>query len=64
MTTTKRKIGPVGTTVRVLAGLGLLYLARGASIESWGIEPQDAVIGLIALPALMVAVGLVAQRYA
>src|SRR5918994_486048 len=64
MTTTKRKIGPVGTTVRVLVGLGLLYLAGGASIASWGIEPQDAVIGLIALPVLAVGLGLVAQRYA
>ena len=64
MTTTKRKIGPVGTTVRVLAGLGLLYLAGGASIASWGIEPQDAVIGLIALPALAVGLGLLARRYA
>jgi hypothetical protein len=64
MITTKRQIGPVGTTVRVLSGLGLLYLAGGASIASWGVEPQDAVIGLIALPALPLGLGLVAQRYA
>src|ERR687891_1808540 len=64
MMTTKRQIGPVGTVARVLAGLGLLYLAGGASIASWGIELQDAVIGLIALPALAVGLGLLAQRYA
>jgi hypothetical protein len=46
MTTTKRKIGPVGTTVRVLAGLGPLYLADGASFAWWAIEPRDAVIGV------------------
>ena len=62
MTTTKRKIGPVGTTVRVLVGLGLLYLAGGASIASWGIEPQDAIIGLIALPVMAVGLGLAARR--
>jgi hypothetical protein len=62
--TTTRQIGPVGTVVRVLSGLGLLYIAGGASIASWAIEPQDAVIGLIALPALMIGLGLLARRYA
>jgi hypothetical protein len=64
MMTTRRQIGPVGTVVRALSGLGLLYVAGGASIASWGIEPQDAVIGLIALPALMIGLGLLARRYA
>jgi hypothetical protein len=59
-----RDIGPIGTAARVLVGLALLYIAGGATIASWGIEPEDAVIGLIALPALMVALGLVARRYA
>jgi hypothetical protein len=63
MMTTKRQIGPVGTVARVLFGLGLLYVAGGASVVSWAIEPQDAVIGLIALPALMFGLGLLAQRY-
>lgn len=64
MAKTRRDIGPIGTAARVLAGIGLLYLAGGASLPSWGIEWQDAVIGLIALPALMVALGLAARRYA
>jgi hypothetical protein len=64
MTTTKRQIGPVGTVARVASGLGLLYIAGGASIASLGIEPQDAVIGLIALPAVMIGLGLLARRYA
>jgi hypothetical protein len=64
MMTKRRQIGPVGTAARVVSGVGLLYIAGGASIASWGIEPQDAVIGLIALPALMVGLGLAARRYA
>ena len=63
MMTTRRQIGPVGTVARVLSGLGLLYIAGGASIVSWAIEPQDAGIGLIALPALTIGLGLLAQRY-
>jgi hypothetical protein len=57
-------MGPIGTAARVFTGLALLYIAGGATIASWGIEPQDAVIGLIVLPALMVALGLAARRYA
>jgi hypothetical protein len=64
MARTTRDIGPIGTAIRVLSGVGLLYIASGASLASWGIESQDAVIGLIALPALIVGVGLVARRYA
>jgi hypothetical protein len=61
--TTKRQVGPVGTVARVVSGLGLLYVAGGASVVSWAIEPQDAVIGLIALPALMIGFGLLARGY-
>jgi hypothetical protein len=64
MASRRRDIGPVGTVTRVLTGLALLYTADGASIGSWGIETEDAAIGLIALPALMIAVGLLARRYA
>jgi hypothetical protein len=60
----KRQIGPVGTVARVVSGFGLLYIAGGASIASWGIEPQEAVVGLIALPAVMIGLGLLARRYA
>lgn len=64
MAKTARDIGPIGTAARVLTGLALLYIAGGATIASWGIEPQDAAIGLIALPALMIVLGLAARRYA
>ena len=64
MAKTERDIGPIGTAARVLTGLALLYIAGGATIASWGIEAQDALIGLGALPAVMVALGLAARRYA
>ena len=36
-TTTKRRIGPIGTAVRIAGGLGLLYLA-GADGLSWNVQ--------------------------
>lgn len=63
MTTDKRRIGPIGTTLRIVVGLGLLYLAAGASGLSWQGEWHDALLGLVALPAIMVTLGLAARRY-
>ena len=60
---TKRRIGPVGTTVRVAGGIALLYLAGGAGGLSWDVQWFDPVIGLAVLPAIMLAVGLVARRH-
>jgi hypothetical protein len=62
--TRERRIGPVGTSLRVLVGLGLLYLAGGADGLSWSIEWYDAVVGFVALPAIALAMGLAARRYA
>jgi hypothetical protein len=59
-----RRIGPIGTVSRAVVGLGLLYLAGGASGLSWDVEWYDPIIGLVALPAIMVAVGVAARRYA
>ena len=58
-----RRIGPVGTTTRLVAAAGLLYLAffDGAS---WGLEWYDGAVGLALLPAAVIAFGLVARRYA
>jgi hypothetical protein len=64
MMTRTRDIGPIGTAARVLIALVLLYIAGGASLDSWGIEWEDAIVGLVALPALVVALGLAARRYA
>ena len=63
--TEKRGIGPVGTALRVVTGIGLFYLALGAGGPSdWGVEWYDPVIGFVALPAITVLLGLAARRFA
>src|SRR6266540_1351220 len=63
MHTKTRRIGPIGTTTRLLAAAGLLYLAFFDS-ASWGLEWYDAAVGLGVLPAAVIAFGLGARRYA
>jgi hypothetical protein len=58
-----RRIGSVGTALRLTVGLALLYLAGGAGGLSWHVEWYDLVLGLLALPVLTVALGLAARRY-
>jgi hypothetical protein len=62
MHTKTRRIGPIGTTTRLLAAAGLLYLALFDG-TSWGLEWYDAAVGLGALPAAVIAFGLVARHY-
>jgi hypothetical protein len=61
---TKRRIGPLGTTLRVGAGLGLLYLAGALDGLPWDVSWYDPIVGLVVLPALSVALGLMARRFA
>jgi hypothetical protein len=61
-TATGRRIGPMGTAVRIAGGLGLLYLA-GADGLTWDVHWYEPVIGLAVLPAVMLAVGLLARRH-
>jgi hypothetical protein len=63
-TTTMRRIGPIGTASRVLAGLALLYLAvsDGARL-SWELRWYEVALGLGAFPAVMVGIGLAARRF-
>ena len=63
MLTKTRRIGSIGTTTRLLAAAGLLYLAFFDG-TSWGLEWYDAAVGLGVLPAAMIAFGLAARRYA
>jgi hypothetical protein len=63
MQTKTRRIGPIGTTTRLLAAAGLLYLALFDG-TGWGLEWYDAAVGLGVLPAAVVAFGLGARRYA
>jgi hypothetical protein len=59
--TRTRRIGPIGTTTRLIAAAALLYLALfdGAS---WGLRWYDAVLGLVVLPGLMLTLALVARH--
>jgi hypothetical protein len=59
----RRRIGPIGTTTRLVAAAGLLYLALFDG-TGWGLEWYDAAVGLAVLPAAVIAVGLAARRYA
>ncbi len=48
----------------MVAGLGLLYLAGAVEGRSWDVDWFDPLVGFIALPGVMVALGLIARRYA
>ena len=58
-----RRIGTIGTTSRVAVGLGLLYLALADGL-SWGMTWREALLGLVAFPGVLVALGLAARRFA
>ena len=58
-----RRIGTIGTTVRVLGGLSLLFGALADGL-AWGLAWHSALLGLVAFPAVMVGAGLVARRFA
>lgn len=60
-----RGIGQIGTGARIVGGLALLVLAsldKPAGLVG-GLEPYELVLGLVALPAASIAVGLLARRY-
>jgi hypothetical protein len=57
-----RRIGSIGTTTRLVAAAGLLYLAFFDG-TGWGLEWYDAAVGLAILPAAVIAFGLAARRY-
>jgi hypothetical protein len=61
-----RRIGPIGTVCRLVVGGALLVLAFADQPAGliWGLELHELILGLIALPAASIAIGLVAKRYA
>jgi hypothetical protein len=59
-----RRIGPIGTAVRAFGGLGLIYLAGAADGLPWDVDWYDPIVGFVALPLIMVAVGLGVRRHA
>lgn len=63
--TTQRRIGPIGTMSRALAGLALLYLAvSDGGRLSWDLRWYELALGLGVLPAVMLAIGLAVGRFA
>src|ERR687891_1048493 len=61
---TKRRIGPIGTASRVLAGFALLYLAvSDGGRLSWDLRWHEVALGLGLLPAVLLGVGLAASRF-
>jgi hypothetical protein len=59
----KRQIGPIGTALRVVAGVLLILYNLGAlDGGSWDLEWYEPVLGFVVLPALMIGVGLIAKR--
>jgi hypothetical protein len=63
--TKRRGIGPIGTALRIVAGVGLFYLALGAGGPSGsGLQWYDPVLGFVALPAVTLLLGLAASRFA
>ena len=64
-TTTLRRIGPIGTVSRALAGLALVYLALSDGGRlSWDLRWYEVALGLGVLPAVMLAIGVAASRFA
>jgi hypothetical protein len=59
----RRRIGPLGTALRIGVAGGLLYLAGGADGLSWEVEWYDLAGGLVLLPGLTLLLGLAARRY-
>ena len=61
---TMRRIGPIGTASRVLAGFALLYLALSDGGRlSWDLRWYEAALGLGVLPAVMLGAGLAASHF-
>ena len=50
----RRATGPVGKAGRVLVGLGLLYLGLADTPFKWGLAWHEALLGLLAFPAVTI----------
>jgi hypothetical protein len=58
-----RAIGPVGTALRVVAGLSLIYLAGAVEGGTWDVSWYDPLVGFVVLPGVMVVLGPLARRH-
>jgi hypothetical protein len=64
MSSTKRRIGPAGTALRLIVAAAMVYLAGAMDGLPWSVAWYDPALGLVALPALTILLGLAARRYA
>jgi hypothetical protein len=62
--TSKRRIGPTGTALRVIVAAALVFVAGAADGFPWSVGWYDLALGLVAFPALTVILGFMARRYA
>jgi hypothetical protein len=58
-----RRIGPIGTTTRLVVAAALAYLALFDGTR-WGLEWYEAAVGLAIVPAAALIFGFGARRYA
>lgn len=58
------RIGWIGVASRAAAGLLLVYFAVLDGDFSWDLDRRDVALGLVVFPAVMLAVGFAAGRYA
>ena len=58
---TTREIRPIGTALRVVVGLFLLYFAALGG-GSWDIAWYEAGIGFVVFPVVVIGTGLIARR--
>jgi hypothetical protein len=58
-----RRIGPIGTWSRTVVGVGLVVIGVLGTLRPSGIAWYKLVIGLVALPLLLVVLAVIAEHY-
>lgn len=58
-----RRIGPIGTWSRTVVGVGLVVIGVLGALRPSGIAWYELVIGLVALPLLLVVLAVIAGHY-
>ncbi|MGH3262427.1 MAG: hypothetical protein ACRDNS_10555 [Trebonia sp.] len=58
-----RRIGPIGTWSRTVVGVGLVVIGALGTLRPSGVAWYELVIGLVALPLLLVVLAAIVGRY-
>lgn len=58
-----RRIGRIGTAVRVIIGLALVTVGLLGTIRPYGVVWAQVIVGVVALPLFTVGIGCVVSRY-